>query len=126
MSTTLYISIGNSDDHLTQAEWAEYCAAVDSTLVHAATQVHGRWHSLPSDAVQNACWCIEVDLDANLLPNDYGQPFTARDFLVNKLHKIGGYFRQEAIVWATADVSHIRPDLPITPLHEAVKPATAC
>lgn len=61
--TTVYVSIGNSDDKLTQAEWAEFVADVDRLMTgmpHADAQVHGRWLSEPSSQWQNACWCVEL------------------------------------------------------------------
>jgi hypothetical protein len=44
----VYLSIGNSDDKLTQAEWAEYVADMAGAVVCRAKQVHGTWFSLPA------------------------------------------------------------------------------
>lgn len=90
----VYISIGNSDDKLTQAEWAQYFSAVARTIqaphfkgTPQARQVHGQWVSEPASAWQNACWCVEIE--------EAG----AKDlrFLLIGLAKT---FRQDSIAWA--------------------------
>jgi hypothetical protein len=55
----VYISIGNSDDKLTQAQWCEFTQSVDELLT--ACNIHGRWFAAPDTPWQNACWCIEFD-----------------------------------------------------------------
>jgi hypothetical protein len=39
----VYVSIGNSDDKLTQREWSMFCLAVDEAL--SLTPKHGVWFS---------------------------------------------------------------------------------
>jgi hypothetical protein len=61
----VYISIGNSDDKLTQRQWSDFVLVVDHALNGAVNRghaaLHGSWRS-PSDAPwQNACWCIEFE-----------------------------------------------------------------
>ena len=58
---TAYISIGNSDDKLTQAEWSHYVAELNHLIDKFATRVHGRWFSRPDDPWQNHCVCVEVE-----------------------------------------------------------------
>lgn len=53
-----YISIGNSDDKLTQAEWSAFCLDV-AVEVAGLGHVHGAWFSVPNSPWQNACWCVE-------------------------------------------------------------------
>jgi len=57
---TVYISIGNSDDKLTQAEWSQYVVEIIARVVSIG-HTHGAWFSLPHTAYQNACWCVEFD-----------------------------------------------------------------
>lgn len=59
----VYVSIGNSDDKLTQRQWAEFCADVDNAVDSMAHAVHGAWFSLSDSMWQNACWCFEPDKD---------------------------------------------------------------
>lgn len=54
---TVYISIGNSDDELTQRRWAEFAWNVHSEL-EGRGQLVGEWASDPVGEFQNACWCI--------------------------------------------------------------------
>ena len=87
----VYVSIGNSDDKLTQQEWARFLAAMWHALHHAAdTTVHGEWHSSPTAAYQNACWCLEFAHDGN-----------ARAFKAQLRH-FAATFRQDSIAWAEA------------------------
>lgn len=63
-TVTVYVSIGNSDDKLTQREWAEFAADFQFIMIEAANQAYGVWHSLPNSAYQNACIAIAIDQDA--------------------------------------------------------------
>lgn len=56
----VYVSIGNSDDKLTQAEWAEFIEETRDLLLSEAKACHGEWYSLPTAPWQNANWVIEV------------------------------------------------------------------
>jgi hypothetical protein len=85
--TTVYVSIGNSDDKLTQVEWAAYAGTVQGAVRRAAGAVYGEWTSLPLAAFQNACWCVEVE------------PARA-DALRRELSGIAGMYRQDSIAWA--------------------------
>lgn len=90
--TTIYISIGNSDDKLTQAEWSKFQHAADDAVHMYAAKIHGRWHSWPHDPWQNACWCIEIDSSA------------AASLRLHLAHMAFGY-RQDSIAWAVAQVT---------------------
>ncbi len=91
MSTTVYVSIGNSDDKLTQSEWSIFYARVDSLLENVAltAQIHGRWLSPGNAPWQNACWCVEV-------------PESAVDKLKADLANLARVYRQDSIAWAVA------------------------
>lgn len=94
---TVYVSIGNSDDKLTQAEWAKFCSRVDVIVTGSAWAVHGRWHSLPNSRWQNACWCIVIE-----------------ESLVSQvtadLEVAARRYDQESITWAPAEVTFIQPE----------------
>jgi hypothetical protein len=91
--STVYVTIGNSDDKLTQQEWAAYFSAVAVAVQRAAQAakgaVHGQWVSEPASAWQNACWCIEINPDSAAL-------------LKLRLSEIASTFRQDSIAWAEA------------------------
>lgn len=92
--TTVYVSIGNSDDKLSQDQWHAYCAAVDKVFDYAAryvgSTVHGRWYSLPNEQWQNACWCVEFDDGMADIVAQYQR----------ELSRLAGVFHQDSIAWA--------------------------
>lgn len=81
---TIYLSIGNSDNNLTQGEWADYCRLIAVTVDRSSLQTHGEWYSLPNSPFQNACWCFETN--EQWLPG-----------LRAELRARAGQFRQESI-----------------------------
>lgn len=93
---TVYISIGNSDDKLSQVEWAEFVLDVRDALANLAIHRHGDWYSAPGAPWQNACWCIEV------------RPVMVDD-LRARLARIAARYRQDSIAWAEATVSFLSP-----------------
>lgn len=97
--TTVYISIGNSDDKLSQADWSSYALDVDrafeASVRYEGARVHGRWYSLPTAAWQNACWCAEWHEDLAYVV----------DALRRKLASIARDYRQDSIAWAEAPVT---------------------
>jgi hypothetical protein len=90
----VYISIGNSDDKMSQREWSEMYRDVDRAVrfqsIHAGVpEVHGAWVSEPSSPWQNACWCVALT-DA----------LAAR--LRRVLSQLAGAYGQDSIAWAEA------------------------
>jgi hypothetical protein len=83
----VYISIGNSDDKLTQAEWSSFHNGTEGAILSLADKVHGRWLSVPSDPWQNACWCVEVE-----------SLKVAR--LKQSMRNAAALYRQDSIAWA--------------------------
>lgn len=59
--TTVVIQIGNSDNKLTQSEWAHYCAHMGRAVKGSVRQVHFSGGSDWDAPWQNACWVCEVD-----------------------------------------------------------------
>lgn len=93
----VYISIGNSDDRLTQAEWSKFVLAISTQVISLAPQIHGAWASNPVGPWQNACWCVEFASEATAL--------TARD----EARMLAGEFQQESIAWAIAQTEFLTP-----------------
>jgi hypothetical protein len=94
--TTVYVTIGNSDDKLTQEEWADYQSATNELVDEHADRIHGRWASLPTDPWQNACWCLEVE-DGHA------------DDLRRHLTTTAGDYQQDSIAWAIAQTEFLTP-----------------
>lgn len=91
--TTVYISVGNSDDRLSQREWHDFYCKVSRAIHAAARRVHGQWVSEPAAAWQNACWCVEL----------------ADETLKYKLAGLAAEYRQDSIAWAVAATEFIGP-----------------
>lgn len=96
--TIYYVTIGNSDDKLTQRRWSAYCHSVDLVVRRAANVVHGYWLSETSTQWQNACWCIDV-YQARVVPE-----------LKDELTDIAAVYEQDAIAWVkAASLEYLRP-----------------
>ena len=104
LMTTIYVTIGNSDDKLEQHQWSAFCGAVDRVFDYAAryvgSTVHGRWYSLPNEQWQNACWCIEFAPD---MPEEIIAQYRS------ELTRLAATFRQDSIAWAEATTEFLAP-----------------
>ena len=90
MGIIVYISIGNSDDKLTQAQWSEFWIAMAAEVISLSQKTHGAWFSNPAGPWQDACWCVEFISEA--------VEKTARDAAA----EVRKRFRQDSIAWAAA------------------------
>jgi hypothetical protein len=59
--TQIYVSIGNSDNKLTQEEWAQFCDDLVTILDDVSSEIYGQWYSLPHARWQNMVASIEID-----------------------------------------------------------------
>jgi hypothetical protein len=91
----IYLSVGNSDDKLTQIEWANFITRIRADIVNAAHRVHGQWFSAPDSTWQNACWCLEFASEAEMK--------IARETIIT----IRRQYRQDSVAWATAETEFI-------------------
>ncbi len=94
---TVYASIGNSDDKLTQQRWHEFWVAFRRQVLNYAGQLHGEWLSIGCAPYQNACVCFEI-------------PPAAADSLKAELRRVAAEFDQDAITWAEAQTELIGPE----------------
>lgn len=92
----VYISIGNSDDKLSQKEWHNFVIAMIARVKTLAFAAHGEWYSDPMAPWQNACWCLEFTAGSPELTE-------AREVLA----EIRDEFRQDSIAWAVAETEFI-------------------
>lgn len=86
----VYVSIGNSDDKLTQKEWSAFWHEVNNLVASRRTTIHGRWMSAPNVEYQNACWCFEYDQNSDF---QYGD-------LQDQLASCARRYNQDSIAWA--------------------------
>lgn len=96
LMTTVYVSIGNSDDKLTQAEWSAFIGRTFAVVECVASRIYGSWHSAPESSYQNACTAFEVD------ENEVAA-------LKAALRSLARVFRQDSIAWATAETEFLGP-----------------
>jgi hypothetical protein len=83
-----YISIGNSDDKLSQLSWSLFVGDVQKALTRHVRQIHGEWFSVTSAPYQNACWCVEID------------GFRSQFALRGELARIRKAYNQDSVAWA--------------------------
>ena len=88
----VYVSIGNSDDKLTQAIWGAYIEDFRELLRKHATQIHGEWYSAPDAVYQNACI-------AAVLADDDAEE------IQKKLTALRRSYGQDTIAWSPAPVT---------------------
>lgn len=82
--TTVCIQIGNSDDKLSQAQWASFVKDVSDLLHTTKVKLHFSGASSSVARWQNACWVFEI---------------TGQTDLRLALHRIGRTYRQDSIAW---------------------------
>ncbi len=87
-SNTITIQIGNSDDKLSQAQWAAYIMEVTETIKrYVGCQTHFFACSAGSETWQNAAWVIECG------------SAVVREALRHELAKIRGLYGQTSVAW---------------------------
>ena len=57
---TTIIQIGNSDNKLSQLQWASFFNLVDEEVQRRAEKIHFSGTSLPNVGWQNAAWIFEI------------------------------------------------------------------
>jgi hypothetical protein len=93
---TVYVTVGNSDDRLSQSRWADFTEAVGYVVLDYEVEVYGPWFTPSDSSRQSACWGVEVERQAlvgfrselDLLRQQFGQDTIA--FAVAELEMIGG------------------------------------
>lgn len=94
--------IGNSDDKLTQREWAEFCADLLGIIEHMQDggelyARHGIWYSAGFSPFQNMAICVTV-------PDEYVET------LRGKLIRLAKQYRQDSIAVLAGRTAMICPD----------------
>jgi hypothetical protein len=92
--TTVYIGIGNSDDKLSQREWAGLQLDVKFALREYDAVIIGEWYSAPDSIYQNVCWCAVFEDD------DVTE-------VKGILKTLAIQYRQDSIAWAEAPVTEM-------------------
>lgn len=102
-SRTVHVAIGNSDNRLSQSEWAAFVGAVDIQVRRLGDPIYGFWVSPSTSEYQNAAWAFQLE------PHLF-------DAMRSELVRIGGEFNQDSIAWNESETELIRPDGSSSPL----------
>lgn len=96
--TQIYVSIGNSDDKLTQKEWYRFCDDLVSILDDFAEddRIYGQWYSLPNAKWQNMVASIEINV-------------SQVDNLRDVLSQLAAEYRQDSIALQPGTAELITP-----------------
>lgn len=98
----VYITIGNSDDKLSQERWSQFVSDVGGAVSRVAglpgARMRGAWTSGNHLPWQNACWCLQLpDADVHV------------EMLRSRLGQLARKYGQDSIAWAEAATEFITP-----------------
>lgn len=93
----VHIAIGNSDDKLTQRQWAKFYEFTNIDIHRHADCVIGVWVSPATAQWQNAAWCIDIN-DPELIAA-----------LRKSLSELARLFVQDSIAWTPGVTEFIEP-----------------
>lgn len=93
---TVYVTIGNSDNKLSQEEWADYQRITRDLCFAHADETHGTWYSEPTSKYQNMILCIRTNVFTYIK-------------LLDRLREVREEFNQDSIAIAalTGEVAMI-------------------
>lgn len=98
---TLTIQIGNSDDKLSQADWASFCRDTLISIEESCYRIHFSGGSSFGSPWQNACYVVEVINDKQL------------EILKDRLKVIARRFKQDAIAVTVGNTIFLNPKEPL-------------
>jgi hypothetical protein len=94
---TAVITIGNSDDKLTQKEWSEFVSDVQDFIMRWAVPIHFHGLSVGSAPWQNACWVIDIHL-----------LFDQADEIRNQLSFLASTYKQDSIALTIGSTEFVK------------------
>ncbi len=92
--TDVHVSIGNSDDKLTQHQWAMFTTMFENEIRQHADRIYGVWHSLPNSPWQNMCIAFGCDVDR-------------RQQLMPELRLLASIYGQDSVAWLEGSTTFI-------------------
>ena len=89
---TVVVQIGNSDNKLTQGEWAHYVEAIRNVIRKNVSAIHFQGGSDWDAPWQNACWVCDID-------------HSFKDEFIASLLQVKNSYRQDsiALTWGHTD-----------------------
>lgn len=100
---TVYITIGNNGDELSQVQWSNFCEDVNKVVNEFCDYVVGVWFSAASAPNQNACWAFVRVASVD------GKREAREDLLKRSLAILAGKYKQSEIVWSVSQTDFIVP-----------------
>lgn len=100
-TTTAVVQIGNSDNKLTQAAWAEFIAETGYVIKKHSEHTHFAGASLPTEPWQNFAWAFEVRLRRLRL-----------GALQHDLAELAARYEQDSIALTTGSTEFVGPAAP--------------
>lgn len=111
MQVNTLISIGNSDDKLSQQRWSAFVATVRAIIhegaEHGEWEIHGEWFSLPDQPWQNANWCIQIEAATEVLTPEWQRCEEIRAELRRRLQVQARLYDQDSIAWTEGRVEFL-------------------
>lgn len=103
----IYVSIGNSDNELTQREWSSFCDEVLQVVKdYRPYDIYGVWFSLPDARHQNAC--VAFSRATKLRQQTYGIAYAT---LKSSLDKLAVKYRQTSIAVVAGKAEFVGPGM---------------
>lgn len=101
---TVWVSIGNSDNKLTQRQWSSFCKSVETLIEHNSNVlIVAVAHSLPNSAFQNAHWAF--DMPAVVPPSTKDAVYAEIKVRLTELARL---WDQNHIAWTEGDTEFIK------------------
>lgn len=94
---SIFVTIGNSDNKLTQQEWSDFCGGVDECVRAFAQEMFGEFYAVPNAPWQNACWSFSVDASVTLA-------------MQTNLRALASDFEQDSILWTVGELTFLKPE----------------
>lgn len=91
---TVTIQIGNTDNKLTQREWAQFCEELRTLIREHSSDIFFQGGSTWDAPLQNACWVCEVD-QASIVP------------LKTAIKPCREKFRQDAVAFSLGETDFV-------------------
>lgn len=101
---TVYVTIGNTDNKLTQQEWSQFCSDVFRCVQDASNYIVFHGFSLPSAPYQNAVVAFTRMASVD------GREEERERILRQRLSILASKFKQESIAWSVGQVEFLTPD----------------
>lgn len=95
------ITIGNSDNKLTQQEWSSFVSDVHDIVLHSNYVIHFHGLSVGSAPWQNASWVLGFKNNLAAIMNI--------NAIRQELSKLAKKYRQDSIAMTLGDTELVRP-----------------